>query len=104
MKFQDLIENTKNIITKKYFCFEGRAGRKEFWMWILVIFILNMIFSFIPKAGNILSLILSLATLLPSLGVTARRLHDIGKSGWWQLIALIPVIGIIILIIWWAKK
>ena len=81
MFFQDLIENTKTIITKKYFCFEGRAGRKEFWMWILVIFALNFIFNLIPKIGCILSLVLILGTLLPCLGVTARRLHDLGKSG-----------------------
>lgn len=99
MFFKDLIENTKTIITKKYFCFEGRAARKEFWMWVLVIFVLNLIFNFIPKIGGILSLILALGTLLPSLGVTARRLHDLGKSGWMQLLGLIPFVGGVIVLV-----
>ena len=99
MFFQELIENTKNIFTKKYFCFEGRAGRKEFWMWVLVVFVISLILNFIPKAGQILSAVFSLAVLLPGLGVTARRLHDTGKSGWFQLLALIPFIGALIVLI-----
>ena len=99
MFFKHLIENAKTIITKKYFCFEGRAARKEFWMWVLVIFVLNLIFNFIPKIGGILSLILALGTLLPSLGVTARRLHDLGKSGWMQLLGLIPFVGGVIVLV-----
>ena len=52
--------------------------------------------------GGVLSSLYSLAVLIPSLAVGARRLHDIDKSGWWQLIAIIPLVGIIILIVWWA--
>ena len=48
----------------------------------------------------VLSSLLSLATLLPCLAVTSRRLHDIGRSGWWQLIVLLPLIGWIVLIYW----
>ena len=100
MFFQDLIANTKMIVTQKYFCFEGRAGRKEFWMWILAAFIVNFILGLIPgKVGMIISAIFSLAILLPSLGVTARRLHDTGKSGWMQLLGLIPVVGGLIVLI-----
>ena len=100
MFFKDLIANAKMIVTQKYFCFEGRAGRKEFWMWILAAFIVNFILGLIPgKVGMIISAIFSLAILLPSLGVTARRLHDTGKSGWLQLLGLIPLIGGLIVLI-----
>lgn len=103
MFFQELIENCKAIVTKKYFCFEGRADRKEFWMWFLALVIVNAILSIvsmaIPSVGRILSAIFCLATLLPTLGAGARRLHDQGKTGWLQLIGLIPVVGGIIVLI-----
>lgn len=99
MSPQEVIENFKEIVTKKYFCFEGRAGRKEFWLWFLVLFIVNLILGFIPKIGGILGLIWSLGTLLPTLGAFARRLHDTGKSAWMILISLIPVVGGLILLI-----
>ena len=99
MFFKDLINNFKTIITKKYFCFEGRAGRKEFWMWVLAVFIVNFILNLIPRVGPILSMVFGLAVLLPGLSVTARRLHDTGKSGWMQLLVLIPVIGGLIVLI-----
>lgn len=99
MFFQDLIANTKMIVTQKYFCFEGRAGRKEFWMWVLATFIVSFVLGVIPKVGNILSGLFCLAILLPSLGVTARRLHDLGKSGWMQLLCLVPVVGGLIVLI-----
>ena len=94
-----LLDNFVNIVTKKYFCFEGRAGRKEFWMFFLANFIITTILSVIPKAGPILQAVYSLAILLPYLGVTARRLHDTGRSGWMMLLALIPFVGVIIVII-----
>ena len=95
-----LINNYKDIITKKYFCFEGRAGRKEFWMFFLANWIVNMILGCIPgKAGMIIGCVYSLAILLPFLGVTARCFHDRGQSGWMQLLAFIPVVGVIIVLI-----
>ena len=94
-----LIDNFKDIVTKKYFCFEGRAGRKEFWMYFLACVIINAILGVIPKAGPILQAVFALATLLPTLGAAARRLHDTGKSGWMQLLAFIPVVGVIIVLI-----
>ena len=96
---KELIDNYKDIILKKYFCFEGRAGRKEFWLFFLANFIIGLILSFIPVLGWILQGIYSLAILLPGLGVAARRLHDTGKSGWLQLLGLIPFIGWIIVLI-----
>lgn len=87
---------------KNYVGFEGRARRKEFWFFTLVQFGLLIIAQIIDKmlGTGIFYAIVTLALFLPSLAVAARRLHDIGKSGWWLLLGLIPVIGIIILIIW----
>ncbi len=99
MSFQEIVNNCKEIVTKKYFCFEGRAGQKEFWLWVLVTFIVGAVLGVIPHAGRILSTIFGLAVLLPSLSVAARRLHDTGKSAWLLLLELIPIIGGIIILI-----
>ena len=99
-------------VLRHYADFSGRAQRAEFWYFILFNMIISiilgvvdgMIGTFDPQTGyGLLSGIYSLAVFIPTVAVTTRRLHDIGKSGWWQLIALIPLIGIIILIIWLVK-
>ena len=101
---KEVIDNFVNIVTKKYFCFEGKAGRKEFWEFFLVCVVINLVLGFIPLTIiKVLSWLISLALLCPQLGVGARRLHDIGKSGWMQLIAFIPCIGILVLIYFWAQ-
>ena len=72
----------------KYADFGGRATRAEYWWWALFIVIVSAVFTVINSLfgwGNILDTLFFLATLLPTLAVTARRLHDIGKTGWWQL-------------------
>jgi len=105
MDFNKLIENYKTIVTKKYVCFEGCAGREEFWYFFLVNFVVNIILGIIGGLIRFpfLTSLYALAILLPSIGVTARRLHDIGKSGWLQLIAIIPLVGVIILLILCAQ-
>ena len=104
MDIKAIINNYIATVTKKYFCFEGRTGRKAFWTFILVNFVVNFVLSLIPGVGKILAGIWGLAVLCPTLGITARRLHDTGKSGWFQLIALIPLVGAIILLILCAKE
>ncbi len=90
---------------KKYADFSGRARRKEYWFYILFYVIIAVVLSIIDgiimgSSGiGILTAIYMLAVLLPTLAVTVRRLHDIGKSGWWYLIVLIPLIGGIWLLI-----
>ncbi len=88
-----------------YFNFEGRARRSEYWWFVLANFCASIVLSFLGNLINFpwLTTILSLALLIPSLGLTARRLHDIGKSGWMMLISIIPIVGAILLIIWCAK-
>lgn len=95
----NFINNFKDIVTKKYFCFCGRANRFEFWGFFLVNFVISFVLGLFGQVGMILQAIYGLAVLLPGLGVTARRLHDTGKSGWMQLLAFIPIVGIIIVLI-----
>lgn len=99
----EIIAVVKHVFLKNYVNFNGRAGRKEFWYAFLFNFVVTFILGLFGKVGIWLTAIWSLAVLLPFLGVAARRLHDINKSGWLILLALIPLIGEIILIIWWAK-
>ena len=93
---------------KKYAVFSGRARRKEYWFFVLF----GMIFAIIAMIlDNVLGiaieglgygpiyLLLQLAMFLPGLGVLFRRLHDAGKSGWFFLIGLIPIIGTIWLLV-----
>lgn len=91
---------------KNYVGFSGRARRKEYWMFTLFNFIVTLVLAivdYLAGMDQVLTSLYSLAIFLPSLAVGARRLHDIGKSGWWQLISLIPFIGAIILLIFFVK-
>lgn len=97
------------VIKDNYFNFEGRARRKEYWMFslihIIIFFVLGFfggIFSDVNDdfgIGFILIILYFIATFLPSLAVTVRRLHDTGKSGWYYLVTFIPYIGSIWLFI-----
>lgn len=85
----------------KYADFNGRASRPEFWWFLLFEAIAGIAASGIY---HVLGTLFSLATLLPSLAVSARRLHDTGRSAWWLLIALVPVAGGIILLVFAAQE
>ena len=90
---------------KKYADFEGRARRKEYWMFILMYLIFAVVLTVIDQmlGMNFLGLIYSLALLLPSISIGVRRLHDTGRSGWWLLLGLIPLIGSIVLIVFFVQ-
>jgi len=90
---------------KKYAVFSGRVSRREYWMFFLFNLLINIILLFVgyvtfgEKGMKLFSNIYGLVILSPALAVTIRRLHDIGKSGWWVLISLIPLFGGIILLV-----
>lgn len=96
----NFVDAVKTCFTH-YVGFEGRATRSEYWWWMLFVVGVSVVLGAL-KLGTIGNLF-TLGTLLPSLAVGARRLHDIGKSGWWQLIGLIPLVGWIVLIYWAAQ-
>ena len=86
---------------QKYADFNGKASRSEYWYWVLFYFIASIVLSIIhPYAGTVFALLV----ILPTLAVAARRLHDTGRSGWWQLIGLVPVVGFIVLIVFFAQQ
>ena len=102
----------------KYAVFSGRASRSEYWWWLLAMIILFTVLGLIdgalvapmlgfeafqPDAGQPVSFLVSLGLLLPNLAVSVRRLHDTDRSGWWLLLGLIPVIGTIVLLIFYVQ-
>jgi uncharacterized membrane protein YhaH (DUF805 family) len=103
MNFTDAVQ----AVFKKYIDFNTRSLRSEYWYWILFGILASIVLSIVDKAlfgtggssTGPLNGLFSLATFIPSLAVGCRRLHDINKSGWWQLIAL-TVVGLIPLIYW----
>ena len=89
-------------VLKNYVGFEGRARRTEYWMFVLFNFlaaIVLAIFEYLLGLESVLTVLYSLAIILPSLAVAVRRLHDTGRSGWWVLINLVPLVGGIILLV-----
>ncbi len=97
MTFQESIKTCFN----KYADFSGRATRSEFWWFVLFILLVSMALSILSQ---VLTLLFSLAILLPSISVSTRRLHDTRRSGWWQLIGLVPIVGMIVLIVFMAQE
>jgi len=99
-------------VLKKYAVFSGRARRKEYWMFVLFNLIVAIILGIVdsmmgtisePYGVGMLGGLYSLAVLLPGIAVGVRRLHDTDRSGWWLLISLIPVIGWIVLIVFFVQ-
>ena len=108
MDFQQIIEYVKVCVLEKYADFSGRARRAEYWSFALCSGVISFILGVLYSATNwgffsILSTLFSLAILVPSLAVCWRRLHDIGKKGTWYFIVLIPIVGWILMIVWFCQ-
>lgn len=104
----DFQESVKTCF-RKYATFAGRARRSEFWYWQLFALIGGIVFAIVdefimPTDVGAFGWIFAVVTLCPDFAVGARRLHDIGKSGWWQFLLLVPIVGWIVLVIWWARR
>lgn len=106
LTFQEAVQRA---LTVNYCNFSGRSSRSEYWWYVLFTFILGLVLGFVlgiifsDTLTDIITGIVNLALLLPGLGLCVRRMHDIGKSGWWVLVAIIPVIGWILFIYWAAQ-
>ncbi len=99
-------------VFRKYADFDGRASRSEYWWFFLISIIVSSLLStidaitgtFNPDYGiGLLSAVYSLAVFIPSFAVNIRRLHDIGRSGWWLFLHLIPLLGTLVLLFWSIK-
>ena len=87
----------------KYVTFSGRATRSEYWWFTLFNMIVSVVLNIVDMAvigAGVLGGIYSLVVLLPAISVLVRRLHDVGRSGWWFWIMLVPVIGFFVLLYW----
>jgi uncharacterized membrane protein YhaH (DUF805 family) len=107
MDFQQAIKSGFS----NYANFRGRASRSEFWWFQLFILLGEVAAGLVDVFGNFtlfggspLATLFWLATIIPDLAVMARRLHDTDSSGWWLLLMLIPLIGVVVLIVWWCLE
>ncbi len=103
-----MIEWYKKVVFENYANFNGRARRSEYWFYTLANLIIAIALMIIDNVAGLafenigygpLYMLYSLAVLIPGLAVTVRRLHDVNKSGWFLLIAIVPLIGAIWLLV-----
>jgi uncharacterized membrane protein YhaH (DUF805 family) len=105
-----LVNAWKTVVLGNYTNFSGRARRSEYWWFALTSVIVSVVFNIVSSVSDglnaivgLVGLVYWLGTLIPSLAVAVRRLHDTGRSGWMLLLALIPLVGAIILIVFLAS-
>jgi uncharacterized membrane protein YhaH (DUF805 family) len=100
----DFATAVRTVVMQKYANFSGRAIRSEYWWFVLAYIVAYLVVAIVDYVLGVqlLTAILSLALLIPSIAVGVRRLHDLDKSGWWLLLGLIPLVGLI-LIYWFAQ-
>ena len=93
-------------VLKKYAVFNGRARRTEYWMFVLFNIIISFVLGFVEGlvgGPGVIGLLYGLAVLIPGIAVAVRRLHDTDRSGWWLLIAFVPIIGAIVLLVFMVQ-
>jgi uncharacterized membrane protein YhaH (DUF805 family) len=94
------VEQAVRISLSKFADFSGRASRSEYWYLVLPLVVISIVLNLVDSLifeMSILSLIFGLATLVPTVSAGVRRLHDTNRSGWWMLIALVPVVGLVLI-------
>ena len=98
---------------RRYAEFTGRTRRKEYWSFVLLLFVVSLVIGFIEGmlglSGMVgtygpLSWLFLLIVLIPSIAVGVRRFHDLGKSGWWILIGIVPILGALVLIFFFVQE
>lgn len=100
----NFVDSVKTVYGN-YANFSGRARRSEYWWWFLFQIVIALVLLLVEGGTTgILGIIWSLANLVPGIAVGVRRLHDLDKTGWWLLIALVPFVGAILLIYWFASE
>jgi uncharacterized membrane protein YhaH (DUF805 family) len=120
MSFMEAVRS----VYRNFFNFQGRAPRSEYWWFFLFNILVAIVIGIVEAAlglgqgsmssgpgevsmqfaGGPLSIIWALVNIIPGIAVGIRRLHDTDRSGWWTFIALIPLVGVILLIVWYATK
>lgn len=99
-------------VLRKYAQFDGRSRRKEYWLFVLVNMVVSFLLTFIdrftgtfdPGIGlGLLSGIYALAVFIPAIAVACRRLHDTGRTAWWLLILVVPLIGWVVLVVFFVQ-
>jgi len=91
----------------KYTQFSGRSSRSAYWYWYLFLILGNIVAAItdaILGTGSIVMIIFAVGVIIPGLAVSVRRLHDIGRTGWWLLIGILPLIGAIVLLVFYITK
>lgn len=108
-----------DTIKNRYADFNGKATRSQYWYFVLFYVLLSIVLVLIDtfvvnpllgmniqeaSQGGILQMVFALALIIPTIAIGVRRLHDIGKSGWWMLISLVPIIGFLVLIFFFVQE
>lgn len=101
----DIATAVQTVVMQKYANFSGRAIRSEYWWFFLAYIIAYIVLAIVDYVLGVqlLTAILALGLLIPSIGVGVRRLHDLDKSGWWLLLCLIPIVGGLVLLYWFCQ-